>query len=411
MFELTEKEKFILKEEFPNLSISNDDDIERYFFLRHRGKEAEAIELYNKKLKAKYPNDKLRIALLSAYRKKDPSFKVLLKLALKALARNKLFHIKAIINFFSLKLSNVNPNNIMLLVRQCEAIISIISNDKYVALPFIEKHAKYAKYFNFKENEMKKVQKLIHLYITGRLSYIPSQYDERKQDKKDEEEKLFDFSKVHFTKKQKAFILISSSITRLEDKVIAYILKYLPICQDPSFENLILLYSKKYNTKHYNIFKSIQKCVNSKERDAELLHIVLTEVTDGYYYSVAGDLYLQHKWKALYSSMMQEKEIHASSKLNKKKETPKRKIEKDGIASKKDINTLHSNEVPKVQEVKVDKEDLSSAKPKNVKPPSNEDIKNLESIKDIIKRITKDKYSIYKELFFKSVRISIRHIL
>ena len=306
MFELTEKEIFILKEEFPTLSLSGDDDIERYFFLRSRGKEAEAIDLYNKKLRIKYPNDALRIALLSAYRKKDPAFKVLLKLALKTLANNKLFHIKTIINFFSLKLSNVNPNDILLLVRQCEAIISIISADKYVVLSFIEKHTKYAKYFNFKESEMKKVQKFIHLYITGHLSYTPSYEDEKKKNKKDKEEKLFDFSKVHFTKSQKAFILISSSITRLEDKVIAYILKYLPICKDPSFENLILLYSKKYNTKHYNIFKSIQKCVDAKERDAELLHIVLTEVTDGYYYSVAGDLYLQHKWKELYSSMMQE---------------------------------------------------------------------------------------------------------
>lgn len=35
----------------------------------------------------------------------------------------------------------------------------------------------------------------------------------------------------------------------------------------------------------------------------------------------------------------------------------------------------------------------------------------LESIKDCIKRITGDSYGIYDELFFRTVRISIRHVL
>ena len=40
-----------------------------------------------------------------------------------------------------------------------------------------------------------------------------------------------------------------------------------------------------------------------------------------------------------------------------------------------------------------------------------EETKKLESIKDCIKRITGYNYGIYNELFFKSVRISIRHVL
>lgn len=69
---LTDSEKFILNQEFPDLSLSGDDEIERYFIYRKQGREKEAIFLYNNKLRVKYPNEALRIALISAYRKKTP---------------------------------------------------------------------------------------------------------------------------------------------------------------------------------------------------------------------------------------------------------------------------------------------------------------------------------------------------
>lgn len=45
MLNLTESEKFILNQEYPDLSLSGDDDIERYFIYRKQGKEKEAISL------------------------------------------------------------------------------------------------------------------------------------------------------------------------------------------------------------------------------------------------------------------------------------------------------------------------------------------------------------------------------
>ena len=113
--------------------------------------------------------------------------------------------------------------------------------------------------------------------------------------------------------------------------------------------------------------------------------------------------------------MEKEAKHDLSSKANKKKEILKKplkkKIEKNIITNKKDIKNSSNNEIKKVYERKVNKEASSSTSSKNAYLPSNEDIKNLESIKDAIKRITGDNYGIYKELFFKSVRISIRHIL
>ena len=146
MFELTQAEKYILKEEFPTLDLSSDDDIGRYFFLRSIGKDSLAIALYNNKLLVKYPHPKLRLALFSAYRKKDPSFSQLLTLNLKYLAGNRLLRIKSIINFFVSKLDSINEKDILSVVNACELLVSAISPDKYNALNFTEKYVKYAVY-------------------------------------------------------------------------------------------------------------------------------------------------------------------------------------------------------------------------------------------------------------------------
>lgn len=445
MFTLTQAEIYILKEEFPTLDLSGDDDIDRYFFLRSVGKEALAISLYNNKLLVKYPHPKLRLALFSAYRKKDPAFSQLLTLNLKYLAKNILLRIKAIINFFVTKASSINEKDMLSVVNTCELLVSSISPDKYNALNFTEKYAKYALYFKFKETEMNKVKTLIHLYITGQLSFIHSY--KKKEKKKETKGSVLDFSKVHFTKVQEKSILISSTITRLEDKVIAYIVKYLPFYQDLSFENLILLYSRKYKSKHYNIFKSIQSCINARKRDEELLHSVLVHVAEGYYYSVSGDLYLQSKWKSLNSNASNNKDEKIDEKKGKVKEKDRKEVKKsngkklkkerydkatvtvvDETQKTKEKNSVDLLKKTKEKELDKEKEVTAIEKTANSFVTNEEDVnerkegisipikegvieEHLESIKDSIKRITGYNYSIYKDLFFKTVRISIRHVL
>ena len=155
MLDLTDREKFILNQEFPDLSLSGDDDIERYFVFRKQGKEREAIFLYNTKLRSKYPNESLRIALISAYRKKDPIFTSLLTKCLKSLANRTIERTKGIINFILERLGKISKDNILNIVSQCESVVSSISEDRYQVLPFTEKYSRYASYFNFREKEMK----------------------------------------------------------------------------------------------------------------------------------------------------------------------------------------------------------------------------------------------------------------
>ncbi|MGP1437540.1 MAG: hypothetical protein ACTTKH_00540 [Treponema sp.] len=380
---LSEAQRFILNQEFPDLNLSGDDDIERYFIFRKQGKEREALFLYNNKLKAKYPNENMRVALISAYRKKDPIFTLLLTQCLKALADRTIERTKGIINFISENLTKTSKTNILSIVSQCENVVSKISADRYQALPFTEKYSRYASYFNFKSKEMKKASNLIKLYISGEFSYLAMREEQKIKNKK-VAPPLFDFSKVNFTPSQKALIEISPKIERLEDKVIAYIAQYLPICLNPSSENLILLYSRKYNTKHYNIFKSIKSAVIARKNDEELIHNVLMNVSDGYYYSISGDVYLQKEWVKLKDSL-------DASKI--KKETKKRKPTKKASSNK----------------IKPKKEPLSTLP--TPKKEKHIQMQKLESIKDSIKRITGHNYDIYNELFFKTVRISIRHVL
>ena len=403
MLSLTDREKFILSQEFPDLSLSGDADIERYFIYRKQGREKEAIFLYNTKLRLKYPNEALRVALISAYRKKDPIFTSLLTQCLKSLANRTIERTKGIINFISERIGKVSKANVLSIVSQCENVVSSISEDRYQALPFTEKYSRYASYFNFREDEMKEASHLIKLYIGGEFSYLAMKEEARIHNKK-AEKKVFDFSKITFTKNQEAIILISSKIERIEDKVIAYITKYLPNCLNPSFENLVLLYSRKYRTKHYDIFKAIKQVVIARKNDEALLYNVLMNVAEGYYYSISGDLYLQKEWAKLKDGLTTSKTKQEKKTVQHKKLISKEKTE--SIAKAKEKKVLVKSEEKKEVLLQVDEKT-------NQKVSSfiTEASQKLESIKDCIKRITGDSYGIYDELFFRTVRISIRHVL
>ncbi len=402
MLSLTQSEKFILNQEFPDLSLSGDDDIERYFIYRKQGREKEAIFLYNTKLRNRYPNEALRIALISAYRKKDPMFTALLTQCLKSLANRTIERTKEIITFISEYIGKVSKANVLSIVSQCEAVVSRISQDRYQVLPFTEKYLRYASYFNFRKKEMEEATHIIKLYISGEFSYLVMREENRIKNQKKEKKPFFDFSKVSFTKTQESLILISPKIERIEDKVIAYIAQYLPICLDSSFENLVLLYSKKYRTKHYDIFRAIKNTVLARKNDDELLTNVLVTVSDGYYYSISGDVYLQSEWSKLKDNLREAK-IAKEEKQSLQPKTKKQKTKEVASTTKKDAVIKREEK----DEAKVSEKDIQKMS-SNIK---QDKVEKLESIKDCIKRIVGEAYGIYDEIFFKTVRISIRHVL
>ena len=86
MQQLTELDIYILKQEFPGLSLTEDPDIERYFEFRSLNRQAEALHLYNTKLVHRYPDNKMRVQLMTYYRKHDYRFHILLTDSLVQLA-------------------------------------------------------------------------------------------------------------------------------------------------------------------------------------------------------------------------------------------------------------------------------------------------------------------------------------
>ena len=50
---LSDLQQRILREEYPNMDLESDSDVERYFELRQNGRQADALALYNSRLKRK----------------------------------------------------------------------------------------------------------------------------------------------------------------------------------------------------------------------------------------------------------------------------------------------------------------------------------------------------------------------
>ncbi|UTC66317.1 MULTISPECIES: hypothetical protein [unclassified Treponema] len=437
--EITELEKQVLKQEYPQVSLSDDLDIERYFELRKTGRLNEALLLYNGKLKRKYPDDSMRYELMSSYRQRSHRFQELLTANLIQLAQKTIMQIKQVIGFITERTANLDTNDVYNVVQECEKIVSAVSSDRFASISFTEKYARYADIIGFKQAAMKKSAELIRLYVTDTLSSVKAYRDEQAEilsrQKREraayKPPKTFDFSKIVFTKEQIDAIIISPDIKRVEDQVIAYTLKYWPVYADGGFENIVLLYSRKYKTNNFNIFQAVKIGRFRSWKDEEILQAVLLNLVNGYYYSISGDLYLQREWARLKLSIepVKKKEelsdtapdkqapLKEKAKPKKEKKTPNKKTEKISLkkvsknseAAGQKNNIAQNKETvqdKKTEEVKKEEPVLSSyfERPKLEMNPSG-------SISEMIKTMRGDKYQIHKGLFFEGIRPSIRKVL
>ena len=481
--EITELEKQVLKQEYPQVSLSDDLDIERYFELRKTGHLNEALLLYNGKLKRKYPDDSMRYELMSSYRQRSHRFQELLTANLINLAQKTIMQIKQVIGFITTRTANLDTNDVYNVVQECEKIVSAVSSDRFASISFTEKYARYADIIDFKQTEMKKSAELIRLYVTDTLSSVKAYKDEQAEilsrQKRERAAyrppKTFDFSKIVFTKEQIDAIIISPDIKRVEDQVIAYTLKYWPVYADGGFENIVLLYSRKYRTNNFNIFQAVKIGRFRNWKDEEILQAVLLNLVNGYYYSISGDLYLQREWARLKLSIEPAKKkeelideasdaeavLEKKVKLKEEKKTPDKKAEKLVIkkladAKKEPVqkekvlktqkaktevlnleNTLKNKESlpdkktdklkkPKLEKnkLKTDKVQNDSVKKENLVEISKEEANSASyferprlemnpsgSISEMIKAMRGDKYQIHKGLFFEGIRPSIRKVL
>lgn len=350
---LNDTEKLsILKIEFPNLSFEEDADIERYYQLRKDGYQKEALNIYNSALKRKFPDDATRIKLLHFYRSRDPGFPVLLRQCLISMADLFIERLTKNIDFLTRNTGKLNINDAYSVIKTTENLISSLSPNRHEAVAKAERYTLYARLLKYKEPLMEKTALLIRQYVNESVDSVETFKQEQNRAKRAEEERketagkrpLFDLSKIHFSKEDIKRIEIPRNITREEDKVLAYCTKYWTKVNDAAFERTIFLYSRKYNTNHYEVFQEIKFGRLNKRRDGDILTNVLGTITTGYFYSVQGDIYLQNMWRKIREQAgfvnKQGTETTESPKVESEPgKTMKTKAEKTGKNKKRNLKS------------------------------------------------------------------------
>lgn len=432
MRKITDLQLKILKEEYPYLSFDTDTDIERYFELWKMGKHKEALVLYNTRLRRKFPDENARAELLRCYRLRDPGFKKLLYECILILADKVEKRVFYIISVLTENIDTVKISDAYSVIRFAENLLSVVSADRMKAVAFTEKYARYAVLLGFKSKEMKRTAEIIRMYITDTVESVRSLKKEREARryagrKKKQESVFVDFSKIKFSEKDLSRILIPRGVSRTEDSVIAYCLKYWNQVFDPAFERIIVLYSKKYKTKHSEIFSAIKNGREHGWRDEEILNAVLSSVVNGYYYNISGDLYMQRTWR-YYKSNLQPAPSPAGEKAAGADNPPQPQAALPPPSKSSEVKTRKAKTVKKVP--------AESLKPAGAEPSEKPKVPVLRrdrrgkekglpdfagkgrvknfvpnSVADIIKRVSGKTYTVYKEIFFQEIRSSIREEL
>jgi hypothetical protein len=432
---LTDIQQRILKEEYPNINLESDTDVERYFELRHANRQAEALQLYNTRLVRKYPDAERRALLLKCYRSRDPYYAKLLQESQILLADRLVHRTTAIILLLTREIDSVNMTDAYSVIKLAEGLLAIISPDRYEAIAFTEKYVRYSKLLGYRFSQMERTAELIRLYVTDTLESVQDLIKEKEEKKKQQhrlqqlhsrEQPAFDLSRIVFSQKDLDRILLPPSVTRTEDQVIGYCFRYWNLVSDPAFERTIVLYSRKYRTRHGEIYQAVKTGRIRNWKDEEILNAVLANVVTGYYYNISGDLYLQHTW-ARYKSQLGETPAVAASGTGPnlapvRKATRKARpvSGKSPVSAQKEQTGRNVKDAGSLRTVRPAPAARSKVTPFKARtretgknrpgvPPAPKLMAN--SIADIIRKMTGKTYTVYKELFFRGIRPSIRTAL
>jgi hypothetical protein len=304
----------ILEQVFPGLRYGGDPDIERYFDLRSAGRMMEALAVYNARIRPRYPVESERILLLKLYRTRSPGFSALLHTLLNrqvdAVIARILRNIEALIS----PLSGVSMKNTYAVLKAVESIARLLPDDADKARNVADAHRDYAKLLGHHHKEMQQVCYLLGEFydqasvddnegVDFIASSLAAEEERKNMDAEREKKNFFDLSRIEFDTADVRRIEIPAGLSRDEDIVLAYCHKYWFMVEDPAFERIVWLYSRKYGTRHFEVFRAIKTGRRRKYTDDDILSLVATTIATRYNYTVQGDLYMQASWKRLKASM------------------------------------------------------------------------------------------------------------
>jgi hypothetical protein len=425
----------LLRQEYPYLLPDQDPDIERYYYLRSTGHSQDALYIFQSRLKPRYPDDEFRTALLRSFRSRDPIFRRLMATAYRSLGERSLERIRRSINYIVEKAEHYNKRDVYSTIRAAEDIMQLLPRDRFEAVAGIERFLRYAQAMDFKVKSMTKAAGLIRAYLTQSLSVAENEKRRReKMQRRDAAEQrrimlsydgpMIDFSSVVFSPADLARIEIPGSIARIEDQILAFCVKYWNLIEDTAFERILFLYSRKFKTKHYDVYLAIRRSIMAKRRDDEILSAVMSALVSGYYYSIRGDRYLQLRWNVLKAQMNSpgaflalspaESEEDESAEKDRENSAGRKKAKKRKKISRKSA-TKKKSAAPKKKSAKKkvsrSAEQKKSAAPRRRRKFRAGPVSGSRSVSDRLQELSGRSYDLYRERFLSHVRPSIRKVL
>ena len=300
----------ILERVFPDLRYGGDPDVERYFELRSQGRMLDALSVYNARLRPRYPDDARRVELLRLYRMRSPAYGRFLHDLLMERADDMIARIKRNIDAMTAPLAGLSLKDTYVVLKAVESVARLLPEDTDAAKGFAEAYEDYASILSYREREMSRAAYLLSEFYKQTLveddeapdfvaSSLKAEEERRRSEREREERNFFDLSRIEFDAADVARIEIPAGLDRDEDRTLAYCHKYWNRVDDPAFERIVWLYSRKYGTRHYDVFRTVKTGRRRKYADDEILSRVATTIADRYSYTVQGDLYMQAAWRRI----------------------------------------------------------------------------------------------------------------
>lgn len=430
--------EIILERVFPELRYGGDPDIERYFDLRSSGRMLDALSIYRSRLKPRYPDDDKRIILLKLYRTHSPAFAGFLHGLLSERADEIMRRLKDNIDALIAPLYGVSMHDTYAVLKAVERVARLLPDDADAARNMASNYADYARLMDHNRPEMERASYLLgEFYDQASIdedqpadfiaSSLASEETKRRRKKEEEKNNFFDLSRIDFDQSDIDRIEITPALERDEDIVLAYCHKYWLRVEDPAFERIVWLYSRKYQTKHHEVFKAIKMGRRRKYQDDDILTIVSSTIATRYNYTVQGDLYMQAGWRrlkaSLYGQCLARQAKSASAPEPESEEATaqaKPRMNKKAVAKKKKQKQGHRDtkrtapEAPTAQASRLTASHSSVSSIKR-EPRAKlrtemhiEELKAQGSISEKIKRLSGRAYDVYRDIFLSHVRSHIR---
>ncbi len=408
--------ELILERVFPDLRYGGDPDIERYFELRASGRMLDALAIYKARLRPRYPDEAKRVILLKLYRTHAPAFADFLHGILMERADEIVDRIRRNIDALVSPLAGTPMRDTYAVLKAVERIARLLPDDTESARAMAWSYAEYARMLGHRKSEAERVGFLLSEFYDQAVvdddapadfiaASLATEETRRTESRETQKKNFFDLSRIEFDQADVQRIEISQTFDRDEDVVLAYCYKYWLRIDDPAFERIIWLYSRKYETRHYDVFKAIRTGRHRKYSDDDILTMVATTLATRYSYTVQGDLYMQAAWRRLKAN------LYAPSPAVTRQDTRPPRARKP-VARKPATKTTQPSSPP-VEKPRL-RRAIVSPSPIRQEPRPQAPMPRLQptgSISDKIRRLSGRAYDVYKELFLASVRSHIHAAL